>query len=377
MVDHTKVLLAKDLVHIMERLAPPGLAEEWDNSGWQVGDPGAEVQKVLLALDVTREVVEEAEKYGAQLIISHHPMLLKGIKSVCRDNPAGSLLYRLIQTGIGVYAAHTTLDCAEGGVNDVLARILGLEQIEVLQPLQYQQLLKLVVFVPVSHADAVREALGRAGAGYIGNYSHCTYNLKGIGTFCPLEGTSPFIGTVGRLEQVEEVRIETIIKKQQSGRVLQAMFEAHPYEEVAYDLYPLVNKGAVHGLGRIGRLPQAVTLAELAGIVQEVLHGSCLRYGGTSHTMVQRVAVCGGSGGDLWALAQKKDADVLVTGDVRYHTARDMLTAKMCFIDAGHFATERVVLPALRKKLNAILAQAGYVLDIDIAVCEKEPWVDV
>jgi putative NIF3 family GTP cyclohydrolase 1 type 2 len=155
------------------------------------------------------------------------------------------------------------------------------------------------------------------------------------------------------------------------------MFEAHPYEEVAYDLYPLVNKGAVRGLGRIGRLPKAVTLAELAGIVQQVLHVSCLRYGGTSHTMVQRVAVCGGSGGDLWTLARKKGADVLVTGDVRYHTARDMLAAGMCFIDAGHFATERVVLPALRKQLNTALAQAGYVVDIDIAVCENEPWVGI
>jgi len=376
-VDHSKVLLAKDLVDIMERLAPAGLAEEWDNSGWQVGDPDAKVQKVLLALDVTREVVEEAVKNGAQLIISHHPMLLKGIKSVRRDNPAGSLVFRLIQAGIGVYAAHTTLDCAEGGVNDVLARILGLEQIEVLQPLHYQQLLKLVVFVPVSHAGAVREALGRSGAGYIGNYSHCTYNLRGIGTFYPLEGTNPFIGTTGRLEQVEEVRIETIIKKEESGRVLQAMFEAHPYEEVAYDLYPLVNKGAVYGLGRVGRLPQAVTLVKLAGIVQKVLHGSCLRYGGTSHTMVQRVAVCGGAGGDLWTMAQKKGADVLVTGDVRYHTARDMLAAKMGFIDAGHFATERVVLLALRKRLNAALAQAGYVVDIEIAIREKEPWVGI
>lgn len=377
MVDGRKVVLAKDLVHIMEQLAPTELAEEWDNSGWQVGDPGAKVGKVLLALDVTREVVEEAEKYGAQIIISHHPMLLKGIKSVRQDNPTGSLIFRLIRAGIGVYAAHTTLDSADDGVNDVLARELGLLQTEVLQQVQYQQLLKLVVFVPVSHADAVREALGKAGAGYIGNYSYCTYNLRGTGTFYPLEGASPFIGTKGSLEQVEEIRIETIIKKEETSQVLRAMLEAHPYEEVAYDLYPLANKGGVRGLGRIGQLPKGVTLADFASMVQQVLHGNCLRYGGTSNSKVHRVAVCGGSGGDLWTLAKQKNADVLVTGDIRYHTARDMLAAGMCFIDAGHFATERVVLPALREQLTKSLALAGFTVDINIAASENEPWVKI
>ncbi|AGL00905.1 Nif3-like dinuclear metal center hexameric protein [Desulfoscipio gibsoniae] len=377
MVDKSKVVLARDLVRVMERLAPLELAEEWDNSGWQVGDPDARVHKVLLALDVTPEVVDEAVGKGVQLIISHHPMLLKGVKALRRDNPAGSLLFRLIQAGIGVYSAHTSLDSAEGGVNDVLARVLGLQQIEVLQPVRYQQLLKLVVFVPAAYADAVREALGRAGAGHIGNYSHCTFNLNGTGTFYPREGTSPFIGKVGRLERVEEVRIETIINKEKTGEVVRAMLEAHPYEEVAYDLYPLENKGAASGLGRIGRLPLTVTLAELAGTVQQVLQGDCLRYGGDPHTLVQRIAVCGGSGGDLWPQAGQKGADVLVTGDVRYHAARDMLAAGMSFIDAGHFATERVVLPPLREQLTVALAQAGLAVEIAVATCETEPWIGV
>ncbi|KAF1084051.1 putative GTP cyclohydrolase 1 type 2 [Sporotomaculum syntrophicum] len=375
MVDQVKVTLAKDVVQIMERLAPPGLAEAWDNIGWQVGDPEAQVQKVLLALDVTPDVVNEAEKRGAQLIICHHPLLLKGLKSVRLDNPVGSLFFRLIQSGIGVYAAHTNLDSADGGVNDVLARELGLTQTEVLKPVQYQQLLKLVVFVPVSHAGAVRDALGRAGAGYIGNYSHCTYNLMGMGTFCPQEGTNPFIGVTGRLEQVEEVRIETIIKEEETVDVLRAMMAAHPYEEVAYDLYPLLNKGVARGLGRIGRLPQALTLAELAGKVQQVLKGNCLRFGGNQDGLVQWVAVCGGSGGDLWTHAKQKGADVLVTGDVRYHAARDMLAAGVSFVDAGHFATERVALPVLREQLAMMLEQAGLAVDVALTLCETEPWV--
>jgi dinuclear metal center YbgI/SA1388 family protein len=374
-LDQVNVALAKDVVQIMEHLAPLELAEAWDNSGWQVGDPEAHVQKVLLALDVTREVVKEAEENGVQLIICHHPLLLKGLKSVRLDDPAGSLLFRLIRSGIGVYAAHTTLDNADGGINDLLARELGITQTEVLQPVQYQQLLKLVVFVPVSHAVEVREALGRAGAGYIGNYSHCTYNLVGTGTFCPQQGINPFIGVTGRLEQVEEVRIETIIKKEETNQVLQAMLAVHPYEEVAYDLYPLLNKGAVRGLGRIGRLPQPVTLAELAGKVQQVLQGNCLRFGGNKDELVQRVAVCGGSGAELWSLAKQKGADVLVTGDVRYHVARDMLAAGLSFIDAGHFSTERLVLPVLREKLAMALEQAGLSVDIAVTLHETEPWV--
>lgn len=371
------VVKAKDIVAIMEKMALPGLAEDWDNSGWQVGDPGAPVQKVLVALDVTPEVVDEAEHSGAQLIISHHPVLLKGIKSLRGDVPPGNLLFRLIRSGIGVYAAHTSLDSAEGGVNDALARALGLEEVEVLHPTRYGQLLKLVVFVPAGHADAVREALGGAGAGWIGNYSDCTFNLRGTGTFRPGEGTNPFIGTRGELEKVDEVRVETIVKKEEIGRVLQAMLEAHPYEEVAYDLYPLENRGAPRGLGRVGRLPGEVSLAEFAGMVKEKLQAVGLRYGGDHRAAVKRVAVCGGSGGDLWPAARQKGADVLVTGDVRYHAARDMLAAGMNFIDAGHFATERVVLPAVQDYLAANLQKAGLVVNVVLARSEEEPWAFV
>ncbi|MFA7468426.1 MAG: Nif3-like dinuclear metal center hexameric protein, partial [Desulfotomaculaceae bacterium] len=310
---------AKDIVSVMEQLAPPGLAEEWDNSGWQVGDPEAEVDKVLLALDVTPEVAKEAEKYSAQLIISHHPVLLKGIKSVRCDDPSGGLIYRLIGAGIGVYAAHTNLDSARDGVNEVLARSLDLRSSEVLHPVRHKQFVKLVVFVPEERAETLREALGRAGAGWIGKYSDCTFNLRGTGTFRPREGATPYIGTVGELEQVDEVRIETIVRKSELGRVVGAMLQAHPYEEVAYDLYPLENSEVKLGLGRIGFLDLPVTLAALAASVKDILQAESVRYGGHPDVMVKKVAVCGGSGGDLWPLARRRGADVLVTGDIRYH----------------------------------------------------------
>lgn len=369
---------ARDIIAVMEKLAPPGLAEDWDNSGWQVGDPGAEVAKVLLALDVTPEVVEETVGCGAQLIISHHPVLLKGIKSVRRDDLPGGLVFRLIEAGIGVYAAHTSLDSARGGVNDALARLLSLREPEVLHPASHERLVKLVVFVPEEHAGTLREALGRAGAGWIGKYSDCTFSMRGMGAFRPREGASPHIGTVGELEQVNEVRIETIVRKNELKPVLDAMLKIHPYEEVAYDLYPLENTGAAPvGLGRIGPLEQPVPLAGLAERVKDVLQAESVRYGGQPDALVTKAAVCGGSGGDLWPLARRRGAEVLITGDVRYHTARDMLAAGMNFVDAGHFATERVVLPGLRNNLATALAAAGMTVDVLVSRVEREPWFTI
>lgn len=371
------VVKARDIINTMQKIAPPHLAEDWDNSGWQVGDPRAHVKKILLALDVTPEVVDEAEKNGAQLIISHHPLMLKGIKSLRKDNPQGNLLFRLIRAGIGVYAAHTNLDSAKGGVNDVLAEVLGLQGVEVLHPVQHGRLLKLVVFVPAEHAGTVRKALGDAGAGWIGNYSDCTFNLQGTGKFRPLEGTNPFIGAHGKLQQVEEVRIETIIKKEDTARVLAAMLEAHPYEEVAYDLYPLENRGMPQGLGRIGILNDEITLYNLAQKTKELLQVDNLRFGGRPESTLKKVAVCGGSGGDLWPVARQQGAEVLITGDVRYHAARDMLAAGISFIDAGHFATECLVLPVLKEKLAISLDSIGVVVELSIAQCEKEPWISI
>ena len=301
-------------------------------------------------------------------------MFLKGVKSIRRDSQAGGLVYSLINAGIGVYSAHTSLDSAPGGVNDILARALDLNKIEVLHPVEFDRLFKLVVFVPVEYAGKVREALGGSGAGWIGKYSHCTFNSIGMGTFLPLEGSKPFIGTQGLIEQVEEVRIETIVKKTDLGRVLKAMFEAHPYEEVAYDLYPLENEVNPQGLGRMGLLPETLPLKALAREVKSILGVGTVRVGGSGSELIDKIAVCGGSGADLWPLARQKGARVLVTGDVRYHAARDMLAAGMNFIDAGHFATEKLVLPALKESLKLAMQKAGLKVEIVVATSEVEPW---
>ena len=359
---------------IVEELAPLELAEPWDNPGWQLGDPRAPVEKVLLCLDVGREVVKEAGQKGAQLILTHHPLFFKGMKSLRVDTPQGALAAELLRLGIGVYAAHTNLDRARLGVSDALAKILGLESTEVLVPAE-ERYYKLVVFVPVEHVEAVREALGAAGAGWIGNYSHCTFGVEGTGTFLPLEGTSPYIGRQGVLERVREVRLETVVPSALVEKAVRAMLEVHPYEEVAYDLYPLANRFKPSlGLGRVGVLPEAVPLRNFAGRVREALGLGAVRWAGEEGRPVRRVAVCGGAGGELWKEALAARADVLVTGDVSYHTARDMLAAGLAFVDAGHFGTERAVLPLLKELLARALEERGLAVDLLLSEGEKDPF---
>lgn len=352
---------------IVEDLCPPVMAEEWDNCGLQAGDPEAPVHSVLLALDLDGEVLTEARAKGAGLIITHHPLMLKGVRQIREDRPQGRLLAQIIRSGIAIYAAHTNLDSASGGVNDALARRLGLSGVGVLRPGR-EKYLKLAVFVPAGHAGAVRQAVAGAGAGWIGNYSECAFMTRGTGSFRPLEGTSPYIGRVGDLEEVEEIRLETIVPESLSGRVVNAMLAAHPYEEVAYDLYPLENGPKNSGLGRVGDLGEEVPLGQLTLMVKEALGIKAVRAGGPRDRMVARVAVCGGSGSDLWPLALACGAQVLVTGDVGYHAARDMLAAGLCFIDAGHYGTERVILDPLADYLKARCEEKG--LDVKILASE-------
>lgn len=360
---------------IVEELAPLELAEPWDNPGWQLGNPQAPVERVLLCLDVGREVVEEAGQKAAQLILTHHPLFFKGIKSLRLDSPPGALVAELLRLGIGVYTAHTNLDRARLGVSDALVRVLGLQETEVLAPAE-ERYYKLVVFVPVGHVEAVREALGNAGAGWIGNYSHCTFGVEGTGTFLPLEGTSPYIGRQGVLERVREVRLETVVPSALVEKAVRAMLEAHPYEEVAYDLYPLANRFKPSlGLGRVGTLPEAVPLQSFAGRVREALGLEAVRWAGEGSRAVRRVAVCGGAGGELWREALAARADVLVTGDVSYHTARDMLAAGLAFVDAGHYGSERVVLPLLKEVLARALEERGLAVELLLSESEKEPFL--
>ncbi|MFX4261644.1 Nif3-like dinuclear metal center hexameric protein [Pelotomaculum propionicicum] len=362
------------IFRLIEEFAPAHLAESWDNCGLQVGDPQAGVEKALLTIDVNLAVAREAVDKGAGLILSHHPLLLKPPKAINTRQPLGELISFLIRNNITVYAAHTNLDAAAGGVNSALAERLGLIETAVLQQTGQTGLFKLVVFIPVGHEEKVRAAILEAGAGWIGNYSHCSFMTGGTGTFKPLAGASPYYGRTGELEQVEEVRFETIVPAGILEKAVSAMLDAHPYEEVAYDILPLKNRVSNCGLGRVGKLIEPVSLSRFAGKVKENLAVPAVRIGGRQDSIVKTVAVCGGSGADLWPEALKAGADTIVTGDVKYHTAQEITAAGMNFIDAGHYGTESVVLPVLLKYLGDICGRAGIDIGLILSQTNTDPF---
>ncbi len=350
----------RTIMAAMERLAPPSLAAGWDNVGLLVGSPEQEVSALLVALDVTPQVAEAAAAAGVDMIVAHHPPIFKGLTAVRTDAPPGRTLAALLKAGIAVYAAHTNLDLADGGVNDILAARLGLAAVRPLAAEGREKLLKLAVFVPEGHVEAVRQAVAAAGAGHIGNYSHCTFQTPGTGTFLPLAGTQPFIGEQGKLEYAAECRLETILPEKLAAGVIDAMLKAHPYEEVAYDLYALENPGRAIGLGRVGRLPAVEPLDAFVGRVKTALALRHVRVCGPEQRPVATVAVCGGSGGDLFKAAAAAGADVLVTGDVKYHEALEAAAVGLTMVDAGHYATERPAVEAVAGHLTACVVAEGW-----------------
>lgn len=367
----------KQVTAALEEMAPVTLAESWDKVGLQVGDLNRPVRKVLLSLDSNDEgVIDEAIRIGADLIIAHHAMIFKPVQTIRTDTPYGRKLGKLLSHNIGVYVAHTNLDIAEGGINDILAGRLHLEQVEILSRVHNTRLKKLVVFVPETHHEQVMQAIGDAGAGWIGHYSHCTFNTPGIGTFVPEAGTNPYIGEQGRLERVQEIRLETVVPERLQEKVIAAMLQAHPYEEVAYDLYPLEIMGQALGVGRVGNLVQEMTLGQFAEFVKQQFGVEHARVVGPLDRPVRRVAVLGGSGEEYYPEALKKGADVYVTGDIRYHYAQDALAEGLCLVDPGH-NTEKVCLPSLGAYLEAKMRECGYDTEIVVSETNTEPFTFV
>jgi dinuclear metal center YbgI/SA1388 family protein len=353
-------LLAKGqtVIQCFEQFSPKHLAMPDDKIGLQLGTLQKDIRKVLITLDVTEAVVEEAIQEQVDLIIAHHAIIYRPLPHLQTDTPAGRLYERLIKHDIAVYIAHTNLDVAEGGVNDMLAEALGLFDLSYLEAMYTDKLKKLVCYVPQTHHQLVLDALFAAGAGSIGHYSNCSFSSPGTGTFLPQEGTNPFIGEPGKLERVQEVRVETIVPESLQRKAVQAMLRAHPYEEVAYDLYPLEQAGRVHGLGRVGKLPAAVTLRELAELAKIAFDVPAVRVVGNLERPIRKVAVLGGSGGRYVRHAIFAGADVLVTGDIDYHTAHDADAAGLALLDVGH-NVETILKRAVAAYLAAQLAKTA------------------
>jgi len=360
------------IIQLFEKFSPKAYAVEGDKIGLQVGSLNKPVTRVMIALDVLDEVVDEAIEKEIDLIIAHHPPIFRPMKKVTDDQASGRLITKLIKHDIAVYAAHTNLDVAKGGVNDLLAEALGLQNTEVLVPTYEEKLLKLAVYVPEEAVDKVREALGNVGAGAVGNYSHCSFSVAGTGRFLPGESTTPHIGEQGKLEAVQEERIETVFPKRLEKKVLSTLFKVHPYEEVAYDLYHLENKGEELGLGRIGQVEE-MSLKEFAEHVKDVLNVQAVRVVGNLNDRVKKVAVLGGDGNKYYSHAKFRGADVYVTGDIYYHTAHDAMMDGLNMIDPGH-NVEKVMKAGVANKLANMCKENGFEVEFISSEIHTDPF---
>lgn len=336
----------KDIMQTLEAFAPTIYQESYDNCGLQVGDPDREVKGVLVSLDVTEAVLEEAITRNCNMVVAHHPLLFSGLKSISGKNYIERIVLKAIKNDIALYAIHTSLDNMKRGVNAKIAEKLQLQNIKILAPVQ-DTLLKLYTYAPAGHAEAIKNALFAAGAGTIGEYSECSFSAKGMGTFKPSEQAHPFIGKAGSArEHAEEVKLEVLVSVDKKNSVLQVLLHAHPYEEPAYELVALQNANQDIGAGMIGTLPEPMKPVDFLGYLKEKMRTECIRYTEFAGREVKTVAVCGGSGSFLLKNAIAAKADVFVTGDFKYHQFFDA-DGKIMIADIGHYESEQFTVELL------------------------------
>ncbi len=337
----------KEIAAALEMFAPLPLQDGFDNAGLQVGLTDAEVTGVLLCLDVTEEIIDEAVASGCNLIVSHHPLIFSPLKKITGATYVERCVIKALQNGVSIYSAHTNIDNALGGVNYRIAKKLGLQNVKILVPKE-EALLKLSVYVPTAAAEAVRSALFAAGCGKIGNYGSCSYNVSGYGTFEAGEGAHPFCGSVGSLHKEEEVRIDTVMPAYIKGRVVKALLAAHPYEEPAYDIYPLKNSWESVGAGVIGELSSPADELSFLKNIKEVFGAGSVRHTALLGKEVRRVALCGGAGGSFAQAALAAGADLYLTGEARYH---DLFSydGKMLLAVIGHYESEQFTMEIFKE----------------------------
>ena len=340
-------MLLKDLILHLENFAPLHYQESYDNSGLITGDLNGEVKSALVAIDVTEEVIDEALSSNCDLIISHHPLIFKGIKSITGKNEVERCLLRAIRNNLAIYAAHTNLDSVTGGVNSIICKKLGLKKCHILSAAK-SQLLKLVTYIPEKQVEEVRSALFSAGAGVIGNYDQCSFGVAGEGTFRGSQESQPFVGTRGKLHTEPERRLETIVPRHLVSGVVSALKGAHPYEEVAFDLFPLENDFPSFGMGMIGELEAPADEAEFLKLVKERFGCQVIRHTALLNKKISKVAVCGGSGSFLISKAKNEGADLYISADFKYH---DFFEAdkKIVLADIGHYESEQFTKEVLKE----------------------------
>ena len=360
-----------DLAAYLEAFAPTATAADWDNVGLLLGDPKSPVERVLTCLTLSPDVVEEAVAERASLIVSHHPILFRGAKQLVSSSGEGRVVWPLARAGIAVYSPHTAFDNCTGGINDILCQRLGIANPQPLRPREAARKFKLVTFVPESDLAKVSDAIFGAGAGRIGNYEQCSFRLAGQGTFFGSDETNPTVGHKGRRENVDEVRLEVVVPEASLSAVVKAMRSAHSYEEPAFDLYAL-KPGTLGGEGRIGILAAPTTLGELARCAKTALNAGFLQMVGDAAKVVRSIAIACGAAGEFLSDSLQANADVFLTGEMRFHDALAARTAGIGVLIPGHYATER---PAI-EELAAKLARDWPALAVWASRAERDPISD-
>jgi dinuclear metal center YbgI/SA1388 family protein len=340
----------------LDQILPPGLAADWDNVGLLLGDGATEVKKILTCLTVTQSVVKEAVEEKVQLVVTHHPILFKGTKKLSTASSEGRLLWPLAKANIAVYSPHTAFDNAQDGINDSIARRLGLNEIEPLRLSDGPKQCKIIVFLPESDLAKVSDAMFAAGAGVIGEYEQCSFWMTGVGTFFGTESSNPAVGKKGRREEVAELRLEVICPETSVQAVLKAIRAAHSYEEPAFDVQPLKVMPAKGGAGRIGLLPKAMPLRKLALRAKRELAAGAVQIVGEADCSVQRVAIACGAAGEFLPDAVRAKADVFLTGEMRFHDYLSAEAQGIALIIPGHYATERPAVEELAQRLQSQFA---------------------
>lgn len=367
----------KDFIQVYESFAPTELKMGKDPIGLHFGHPDSEISKIMTTLDVRPEVVQEAIEKNVDFILAHHPPIFKPVARFNEADPQQKMYADLIRHNLAVYASHTNLDVARGGINDWLAQALKLNNIQILSHIYSDDHYKLTVFVPLDDVDQVLKACHQAGAGQVGDdYQDVSYSVEGQGKFTPVEGANPTIGSLGQAEIVKEKRIEMLVKDKDISAVVEAIKESHPYEEPVYDIYKLAFSGDPQGIGRVGDLDQEVSLEDFITYVSEIFEVEGLRYVepyGQKDKKVKKVAICGGDGGSFYKDVVKSGADVYITGDVYYHTAHDMQAAGLTVIDPGHHV-EAICIPMLAQKLKDWKQQHDWNFEIIESQVRTEPF---
>ncbi|MFH2044268.1 MAG: Nif3-like dinuclear metal center hexameric protein [Pseudomonadota bacterium] len=364
-----------DIIKLIEKIAPSRLAEKWDNSGLQAGKLDWPVKKVLIALDPTPDVIEVACSKRVDLLVTHHPMIFNPLKSIDFSSSTGSLIYKAAINNLAIFSAHTNLDSASDGINDLLALSIGLKNIKTLCKSGETDKCKFVVYVPADYEHKVIKALFETKAGVIGSYTCCSFRNTGKGTFKPGASAKPFIGNKDEISHVDEVRIEVVAYKQDISEIVSHIRRYHPYETMAYDVYPLYEYDKTEGLGRVGELEEKQKLYIFAEKIKQKLALDSVRIVGNPELIVSEVAICSGSGSGLLKDFFRSGAQVYISGDLRYHDAKSVASEGRGLIDIGHFASEHLIVEKLTEKLNIMILEESYDVIAEACRIERDPFV--